>query len=39
MCGSFFGADQLVLVGVDDRLVGFDGFDRPAREAAELVGL
>jgi hypothetical protein len=32
------GADQVVLVGDDHLLVGFDGLDRPSREAAELVG-
>ena len=32
------GADELVLVGVHDLLVGFDGFDRAAGDAAELVG-
>ena len=32
------GADELVLVGVDDALVGFDGFDRSARDPTELVG-
>ena len=36
--GLFLGADQLVLVGVDDCLVGFDGLDRPPGEPAELVG-
>ena len=33
-----FGADELVLVGVDDLLVGFDGLDRPTGDPAELVG-
>ena len=36
--GLLLGADELVLVGVHDLLVGFDGLDRPAGEAAELVG-
>ena len=36
--GLLLGADELVLVGVDDLLVGFDGLDRPARDPAELVG-
>ena len=36
--GLLFGADELVLVGVDDLLVGFDGLDSSAGDAAELVG-
>ena len=40
LCGGcFFVAEQVVLVGVDGGLVGFDGLDRAAGEAAELVGV
>ena len=34
----FLGADQLVLVGVDGCLVGFDGLDGPPGQSAQLVG-
>ena len=34
----FLCSDEPVLVGIDDLLVGFDGFDRAAGEAAQLVG-
>ncbi len=36
--GSLLAADELVLVGVDHRLVGFDGLDRPPGDPTELVG-
>ena len=36
--GLLLAADELVLVGVHNRLVGFDGLDGAAGEAAELVG-
>ena len=36
--GLLLGADELVLVGVHDPLVGFDGLDRPTGEPTELVG-
>ncbi len=35
----FLGAHEFVLVGVDDAVVGFDGFEGSFGQAAQLVGV